>query len=88
MNEQLSMQDVLPLKPDYRGSRNEIIRLSIERDFERSIQLLPCTCKHDPISMFRSSTEYFVKCPGCGSKTKMYRHTYEAKQAWNRGIRE
>ena len=70
-------------KPDYKGSRDEIVRLTIENCFTMAIALKKC-CGVKPDEMFRSTTEYFVKCPECGKSTKMYKHLYEAKQAWNR----
>lgn len=71
-------------KPDYHGSNDEIIRYSIENRFTNAIQMFKC-CDEVPKEMFRSCHEYFVKCPVCGRRTKMFKHLYEAKQAWNRG---
>ena len=70
--------------PDYEGSRDEIVRYSIENRYTNRINLIRC-CSVDPAEMFRSSTEYFVRCKQCGKQTKTFRHLYEAKQAWNRG---
>lgn len=70
--------------PDYEGSRDEIVRYSIENRFTNSINLIRC-CNVDPQELFRSSTEYFVRCKQCGKQTKTFKHLYEAKQAWNRG---
>lgn len=36
---------------------------------------------------FYGCREYFVKCNVCERKTKLHRHAYEAKQAWNEGER-
>ena len=66
------------------GSKDEIVRYSIENRFTNSINLIRC-CSVDPEEMFRSSTEYFVRCKQCGKQTKTFRYLYEAKQAWNRG---
>ena len=68
--------------PNYQGSKDEIVRYSIEAEFERMISLDDC-CQTEPAEMFRSCHEYFVKCPVCGKRTKMYGHMYKAKQAWN-----
>lgn len=70
-------------KPNYMGITDEIYRYSIELDFERKIPLDKC-CNKKPTEMFRSCHEYFIKCKVCGKMTKMFRHMYEAKQAWNR----
>ena len=83
MTEQLSIFDYL--KPDYQGSRDEIVRDSIEDRFTEQIHLFACSCGESPIEMFRSCHEYFVRCPKCKTQTKMYKHLYEAKQAWNKG---
>ena len=72
-------------KPDYSGSLDEIVRYSIEKAFTEMIPLDECHGK--PKEMFRSSHEYFIKCPVCSMHTKYHRHLYEAKQAWNRGER-
>ena len=83
---QMSIFDFI--KPDYRDYQDEIRRLSIENDFERSIQLQTCSCGHRPKQFFRSYNEHFVKCPHCEKRTKYYKKGYEAKQAWNNGLRE
>lgn len=70
------------LKPDYQGKTDEITRMSIENRFENQIQLNKC-CGILPDQMFKSCRDYFVRCPVCGKTTKLYRHMYEAKQAWN-----
>lgn len=70
-------------KPDYRGSRDEIVRADIENKFTRSITLLSC-CGNAPKEYFVSCTDYYVRCPKCKKRTRTYRHLYEAKQAWNR----
>lgn len=70
--------------PDYKGSLDEITRLSIELDFENTITLNPC-CEVTPEKMFKSCHDYFVKCPVCGSRTKYHPKMYKAMQAWNRG---
>lgn len=87
MKGQISILD-LHGKPDYRGSRDEIIRHDIEAKFERSITLHDCDCGETPKEMFKSCHDYYVVCPVCGKKTKTYRHMYEAMQAWNRDILE
>lgn len=74
-------------KPDYGNTRDEIIRATIERKYEKKIRLKKC-CGFEPVIKFQSCTEYFVQCQVCRSKTKYYRHIYEAKQAWNRGERK
>ena len=70
-------------KPDYKGSRDEIVRLHIESEFERKITKRLC-CGSQPWEMFKSCHDYFIKCGHCGVRTKTYRHLYQAKQAWNR----
>lgn len=79
---QISIYDLFGA-PDY-DSKDEIVRYSIENRFTNSINLIRC-CSMDPREMFRSSTEYFVRCKQCGKQTKTFKHLYEAKQAWNRG---
>lgn len=74
-------------KPDYQGHKDECVRHTIENCFTMAISLKKC-CKAIPGERFRSSTEFFVVCPKCGKATKMYKHLYEAKQAWNREERE
>lgn len=81
--EQISIQDIYGM-PDFHGSRDEIVRYSIEQDFENRITLIGC-CHKRPVEMFKSSSEYFVRCKECGKQTRTYKHMYEAKQAWNRG---
>ena len=73
--------------PDYHGSRDEIVRLSTEARFERRIKLAKC-CGAVPKMMFRSDTEFFVKCSICQKRTKYYKHLYEAKQVWNAAMKE
>lgn len=86
MDGQLSLLDMPQAKPDYQGCMDEIRRYSIEVEFERRIKLQRCSaCGENPKEYFRSCYEYFVKCPFCGRRTAYYRHSYEAKQAWNRG---
>lgn len=70
--------------PEYNGTRDEILRLHIEREFERKIHLKKCD-ETEPRAMFRSCTEFFIICPVCKKQTKFYKHLYEAKQAWNEG---
>ena len=72
-------------RPDYKGSRDEIVRMDIEAAFTRSIQLKKC-CEEKPKELFRSNHDYFIKCQKCGRQTRKYRHLYEAKQAWNEEI--
>ena len=74
-------------KPDYQGSRDEVVRYSIENRYTMNIRLKKC-CGVQPKEMFRSYTEYFVKCPKCGRQTKMFKHLYEAKHKWNRIMKE
>ena len=73
--------------PDYGGSQDEIVRLDIESKFEEQFELNKC-CGIEPDRMFRSCKEYFIKCPICGRRTKMYRKMYMAIQAWNEGETE
>lgn len=73
-------------KPDYHGSRDEIVRSTVEDRFEQSINLYICRCGENPQEKFRGCHEYFVACPTCGRRTKSYRHMYEAMQAWNRSM--
>jgi hypothetical protein len=82
--EQMSLFDMYG-KPDYHGSKDEIVRYDIEFRFENSIRLYKCECGSSPKEMFKSCHEYFVKCPSCSKQTKMFKHCYEAKQAWNKG---
>lgn len=70
--------------PDYGGSQDEIVRLTIENQFELGIILKTCDCGSVPKGYFRSNTEYWVQCE-CGRKTDIYKHMYEAKQWWNIG---
>jgi len=81
MSKQMNIIDFFG-RPDYHGSKDEIVRYSIEDRFTDSIQTYEC-CGEMPKEMFRSCHEYFIKCLVCGRKTKMFRHLYEAKQAWN-----
>ena len=84
MKGQMSIFDFL--KPDYQGKTDEILRASIEHDFERQITLANCSCGQEPTPKFFSCKDYFIQCNNCGKKTKTYRHLYEAKQAWNKGL--
>lgn len=68
--------------PDYKGSRDEIVRLTIEARFERKIKLWECCCGGQPQEWYRG--EYCVKCLCCGRTTEWFSHLYKAKQAWNR----
>ena len=79
--EQLSLFTYL--EPNYQGSRDEIVRLHIENDFQQRIPLIEC-CGLHPQEKFKSCHEYFIICPVCGKHTKCYRHLYQAKQAWNK----
>lgn len=72
-------------KPDYGDSKDEIVRGSSEHYFTLNIPL--ANCHGEPVEMFRSSKEYFVRCPICNTRTRYFGHLYEAKQAWNRGER-
>lgn len=72
-------------EPDYHGSHDEIVRMSIEDRFTGNINLFKCECGSEPIEMFKSCHDYFVKCPTCRRQTKMFRFLYKAKQAWNKG---
>lgn len=85
LNGQMSIYDFI--KPDYKGSRDEIVRYHIENQLELSINLHSC-CGSDPVKMFRSCREYYVICKQCGRKTKTYDKMYKAMQAWNRGLIE
>lgn len=82
MNKQIKIIDLYG-RPDYKGSKDEIIRLSIESRFTDQISLFPCSCGTAPNEMFRSCKEYFIECPACKSRTKYHRHLYEAMHAWN-----
>lgn len=82
------MQKVKIKHPDYQGSRDEIIRLSIEHQFELKIKLKPCVCGGKPKEWFKSDTEYWVECQACGKESKHCKHLYEAKQYWNLNILE
>ena len=75
-------------RPNYRGIKDEIVRLHIETDFEIKIPLSRCKCGAKPKPKFKSCHDYFIECPSCGAKTRMYRHLYEAKQIWNETIRK
>ena len=89
MEGQISLLDMPQTKPDYHGATDEITRYSIELDFENKINLQQCPCCGEkPQEYFKSCHDYFVRCDHCGKKTKMFRHAYEAKQAWNRGEKE
>ena len=81
---QMSIFDFL--RPDFYGERDEIVRLHIETQFEMQIALVKCSCGCDPKPMFKSDKDYFIECHNCSCRTGMYRHLYEAKQAWNRGL--
>ena len=82
MNEQLNMYDYAV--PDYNGTRDEILRLHAERNLENVIQLVAC-CGTTPARMFRSCTEYWIRCLKCGRQTSTKRKLYLAMQAWNKG---
>ena len=82
--EQTSIYDYM--EPDYKGSQDEILRLSAETALENNIALQPC-CGQVPGVFFKSCHEYRVKCERCGAKTKTYGKAYKAMQAWNRGNR-
>lgn len=71
--------------PDYHGVLDEIRRLTIENDFERSIKLFNCKCGKKPERLFKSCHEYFVRCPKCGRETEHLPKMYKAMQAWNNG---
>lgn len=71
-------------KPDYR-SDDEISRLSAEIDLENKIIIRKC-CNKEPLLLFRSYNEKWVKCKVCGKRTKVYKKMYQAMQAWNREI--
>ena len=68
-------------KPE--SSKDEIIRYSNETRFQNKISLFTC-CGVVPETMFQSCHDYFVRCPVCKKRTKMYRHLYEAMHEWNR----
>lgn len=70
-------------KPDYKGSRDEIIRADIEDKFTRMITLKEC-CGETPTVYFQSYHDWFVRCPKCRKQTEMCKHQYEAMQEWNR----
>lgn len=70
-------------KPDYHGSRDEIVRYSIEKRYTTRIRTKKC-CGIKPKEWFKSDSEWYLKCEECGRKTKDYKHLYEAKHAWNR----
>lgn len=72
-------------KPDYQGKTDEIQRLSIETDFTRTITLRKCSCGGKAENYFQGCYTRFVRCTKCGKRTEMFRHQYEAMQAWNRG---
>lgn len=69
--------------PDYKGSQDEIVRLSIERKFERSIPVNKCHGVK-PRYYFTSTTQYQACCPICGRHTGWQRKLYKAMQTWNR----
>lgn len=85
MDHQFSIYDYA--EPEYNDTLDEILRLHAERQLEDNIQLIKC-CNTEPRGKFRSCKEYWVECPGCGRKTKVYRKYYQAMQAWNRGESE
>ena len=66
------------------GSKDEIVRYSIEHRFTEQIPLDEC-CGTIPTELFVSCKEYFIRCRFCGKQTKIHKHLYEARQAWNRG---
>lgn len=69
-------------RPNYNGTRDEILRYHAEHEIEKNISLRKC-CGDVPKQKFRSCKEYFVECPKCKARTKYHRHLYEAMQAWN-----
>lgn len=71
--------------PDYHGALDEIRRLTIENDFERSIKLFNCKCGKKPERLFKGCHEYFVRCPKCRRETEHFSKMYKAMQAWNNG---
>ena len=71
-------------EPIYR-SDDEISRYSAEVDLENKIMLRKC-CNKEPLLLFKSCTERWVKCEVCGKRTKVYKKFYQAMQAWNREI--
>lgn len=71
-------------KPDFHGERDEIKRMSIEHDFEETIKLRKCICGGKAEKYFRGFYERFVKCQKCGCETDIFKHQYEAMQAWNK----
>lgn len=71
--------------PDYKDSKDEIVRLHAERLLENAITLRKC-CGVEPKEYFRSCHEYFVICPVCGAKTKMCKKSYLAMQDWNKEV--
>lgn len=85
MDHQYSIYDYMT--PEYNGTKDEILRLHAERQLENKIKLIEC-CGTRPVGKFISCKEYWVECPACGRKTKVYRKYYQAKQAWNREERE
>lgn len=85
MEGQYSLYDYL--KPDYKGSKDEIVRFHKERQLESLIILQKCECGNKPNEYFRSCHEYFIMCPSCRKRTKYFRHLYESKQHWNLGER-
>lgn len=74
--------------PDYHGALDEIRRLTIENDFERSIKLFNCKCGKKPEKLFKGCHEYFVRCPKCRRETEHFSKMYKAMQAWNNGKAE
>lgn len=84
MEGQMSLFDFFG-KPDYKGSRDEIVRSDIEAKFTLQMKTKDCTCGAEPVQMCESCKEYFVKCPECNRQTKTHRYMYEAIQAWNWG---
>lgn len=69
--------------PDYKGSRDEIVRYDIEAKFTRQISLKE-HCGYVPKVYFQSVHEWFVRCSKCGIQSKICRCQYKAMQAWNR----
>lgn len=81
MEHQYSIYDYI--KPEYNETRDEILRLHAERQLENNIQLIKC-CNAEPTGKFISCHKYWVECPVCGRRTKVYKKYYQAMQAWNR----
>ena len=70
--------------PDYQGRMDEIVRLSIENDWENTMSLYDCECGEAPVRKFISCHDYFIECPKCLRRTETHPKMYKAMQAWNR----